>query len=148
MIFKNTVLKRSNITGYMPRYISQKDKYNCGPVAIINYWKYLGLNVFYKDVKILSKILKTEYFPIGTYYFAMGAILGTIGKVISISKLKNNLPAIIVDGNHYWFCAYICSGGFIVINYSGNKTYHFISTKRMKSILKKSEVFLLGENNV
>ena len=145
MFFKDTVLSRSDIKGNMPRYISQKDKYNCGPVAIVNYWKYLGLNASYKDVKILSKILNTETFPIGTYVSAMEAILNKVLKTVSILKLRDNLPAIFSNDVHFWFCADKCNGWFIVINYCNRQTYHFISTRRMKSILKKFEVLLLRE---
>ncbi len=144
MIFKNTVIKRNEIVGYMPRYISQKDDCNCGPVAVINYWKYMGLNVSYKDVKVLGRILGTEQFPIGTHDIAMANILGGVWKTV----LKLTLPAIIMIDNHFWFCPHKCNGGFIAINYCDKQTYHFISNRRMVSILKKAEVILLGDNNV
>ena len=37
MVFKNTVISRKDIVGYMQRYINQKEKCNCGTVAVINY---------------------------------------------------------------------------------------------------------------
>ena len=141
MTFKNTIIKRSEIIGYMPRYISQKDSFNCGPVAVINYWKYIGLNVSYKDVKILSRILGTEQFPIGTLDITMANIVNKTWKTVS----ELSLPAIVMNGNHFWFCAHKCNGGFISINYCDRQTYHFISYRRMKSILKNAKVLLLGE---
>ncbi len=147
MLFKNTQILRSQIDGNIPRYISQKDKYNCGPVAIVNYWKYIGLNVTYKDVKVLSRILGTEKFPIGTYITILEKILCRSWSETNIPGLKGNLPAIIMEGNHFWFCANKCSGGFIVINYRDRQTYHFISYRRMVSILKKSRVILLGNSD-
>ncbi len=143
MVFRNTVIFRENIGGYMPRYISQKDNCNCGPVAIINFWKYLELKATYKDVKVLNRILETEKSPVGTYTIALANLLGKVWKTVSLEELS--LPAIIQDGNHFWFCAYKCNNGFIGINYCDHKTYHIISTRRMKSILKKAEVLLLGE---
>ena len=71
----------------------------------------------------------------------MAAILGTTWEDGSLEKLR--LPAIVSDGDHFWFCAHKCTGGFIGINYCDRQTYHFISTRRMKSILKKSRVILL-----
>ena len=139
MVFKNTVISRENVEGYMPRYISQRDKYNCGPVAVVNYWKYLGFRATYQDVKVLSKILGTEKFPIGTYITTLAAILGTTWEDGSLKKLR--LPAIIQDGNHFWFCTYKCNSGFIGINYCDHETYHIISTRRMKSILKNQELY-------
>ena len=143
MIFKNTVISRSEIGGNMPRYISQRDRYNCGPVAVINYWKYLGLRATYQDVRVLGRILETERFPIGTYTIALANLLDKLWKTVSLEKLR--LPAIIQDGKHFWFCPHKCNGGFIGINYCDHKTYHIISNRRMKSILKKAEVLLLGE---
>ncbi len=146
MFFKNTVIPRNQIIGDMPRYISQRDRYNCGPVAVVNYWKYLGLNVSYKDVKVLGRILETKRSPIGTYTIALANLLGKVWKNVSLEELS--LPAIVLYGNHYWFCAYKRNNGFIGINYCDHETYHIISTRRMKSILKKAEVLLLGEANV
>ncbi len=145
MLFKNTQILRSQIDGNIPRYISQKDKYNCGPVAIVNYWKYIGLNVTYKDVKVLSRILGTEKFPIGTYWYAMANILGKVWKTISIEELST--PAIFMDTDHFWFCSHKCNNGYLAINYSKRQTYHIISKRRMKIILKKSEVLLLGDSD-
>ncbi len=143
MAFKDTVIFRSEISGKMPKYISQRDKCNCGPVAVINYWKYLGFRATYQDVKVLNRILETEKSPIGTYTIALANFLNKLWKTVSLDELS--LPAIFSDESHYWFCAHKCTGGFIAINYCDRQTYHFISTRRMKSILKKAEVLLLGE---
>ncbi len=102
----------------------------------------MGLNVCYKDVKVLSRILETEKFPVGTYDIAMANILGGVWKTVPISELS--LPAIIMD-DHFWFCPNKCDKGFIAINYCDRQTYHFISNRRMVSILKNSRVLLLGD---
>ncbi len=136
MFFKNTAITR---------YISQKDKYNCGPVAIINYWKYLGFNVTYQDVKILSRVLGTEKPLIGTLYSRMEEILGKSWQRISVL----NPPAIVALNNHYWFCANVHGDGtYLVINYIEGQTYGLISPEKMRSILKKAQVLLLGEYDV
>ena len=141
MPFKNTVLDRKCINGYVPRYISQRDSYNCGPVAIVNYWKFMGLKVSYKDVKIIGRMMGTKDKPRGTFAIDMAQMVGELWDAVSLEGLK--LPAIILDNNHYWFCPNRCKGGFIGINYCDRETYHFISNRRMKSILKKAEVLLL-----
>ena len=145
MIYKNTAIPRTQIRGDMPRYISQKDRYSCGPVAVINYWKSLGLKATYQDVKSLQRVLETQEYPVGTYWYAMANILGTIWERVSLSKFRDSLPAIVKNDNHYWFCSNACNGGFIAINYCDRQTYHFISRSRMVSTLKIAEVLLLGE---
>ncbi len=44
----------------MTRFIKQKDGFRCGPVAIINALKWHGEPATYKDIKVVSKILKCK----------------------------------------------------------------------------------------
>jgi len=136
-MFPNTAIDRANIKGtWIPRYIHQRDKRSCGPVAIINYWKFMGLKADYSDLRFLKKILGTN--KDGTTLTVMAAFLNRKWKKVD----KIRCPAIVNDDTHFWFCPYSCTGGYITINY-GIGTYHFISNRRMKSILKTSEVLLL-----
>ena len=134
MFFPDTEIERSQLIGKIPRYLSQKDKSSCGPIAVINYWKTYGLKVGYKDLKVLRRILATT--KAGTFDDKIAGLFGKDWKSVSLLKP----PAIVMEDNHYWLCSHKCTGGFIGINYCNRITYHFISNRRMKSILKRSKV--------
>lgn len=43
-----------------PRFIKQRDKYNCVPLAILNAAKYWGIKCSYADVKDIGKAINTR----------------------------------------------------------------------------------------
>ena len=40
------------------RYIKQRDQYRCGPVAVINTLKFLGVSITYKSLPIIQELCK------------------------------------------------------------------------------------------
>jgi hypothetical protein len=135
MIFESTEINKPRGS---PKYVTQQDDHSCGPVAVINYWKYCGLNVSYRDLKILSRILRTG--PWGTYNDRMSSIFGVKWK----RKRSEPVPPFIVrSDNHFWFCPCEIKGGFLAINYSDHIVYHKITKSMMINIIGVSEVLEL-----
>ncbi len=44
----------------MKRYLNQKDTYSCGPIAIVNAFKWLGYSATSKDLPVLSEVCKLD----------------------------------------------------------------------------------------
>ena len=58
----------SNIQKYKKyRFIKQRDTFSCGPIAIINIYKWAGYLYSYKEVKYISKLIGTcpPHFVVG-----------------------------------------------------------------------------------
>ena len=134
------------------RYCKQKDRYNCGPVAVLNYWKYCDFNVTYSDIKIISKLLKPTR-KTGTLVSYMERLLNNRFHKCSWWALKKHLdrgPAIILEDNHYWFAHSLLDNeegktvGVLAVN-RGLFTYDCVYIDSMKKILKSGEVLLCQE---
>ena len=44
----------------MKRYLNQKDDYSCGPIAIVNAFKWLGYSATTKDLIVLRKVCELD----------------------------------------------------------------------------------------
>lgn len=72
------------------RWIAQRNKYSCGPIAILNVMKWAGLQVNYKkDYKFLSQ--KCRCTKDGTHQYSFQKCLDNIKNT---SVLQKNLPTI------------------------------------------------------
>jgi hypothetical protein len=143
---------RSSIKGIFPRYICQRDKCNCGPVTIINYWKWCGFKVGIKDLRFFSRILESGIRPRGTYEDDMERIFNQKWQKVTWKRFYNHLlnvgPIIVLeDHRHYWFAPNFIEFkngvmNVLGINYVSGQTYHIIPFNEMKRVLRKSLVIL------
>lgn len=77
----------------MIRYVKQKNKYTCGPVAIINIMKWCGYNTSYK--KDIKKIIKTTNTDVGgTYFYEIGLALENVRNIKTLIRHKINITEI------------------------------------------------------
>ncbi len=135
------VKTRINKPKGLPKYVSQHDGYSCGPIAIINYWKYCGLDTSYKDLKVIRKILRTRSW--GTTYSRMSRIFGVKWKKKRCIKTLT-FPFIVRYKNHFWFCPSKIKGGFLAINFANNQVYHRLTISKMKDVIKWGKVLELS----
>lgn len=148
---------RSDIRDKLPRFIRQTNKYNCAATAIINYWKFCGLNVTKADLKILSRFLRTnEEGKNGTLSNRIEGILNAEFKKCKWSILKKHLikigPALILQPDHIWLAYCVIKNQetgeerVLAINlYSAAETYTDLEFEEMKRRLRYSKVILCGE---
>jgi len=77
----------------MTRFCKQRDRYSCGPVALLNIDKHFGRQATYKDLPRYRKRVRCKY-PSGTYTRAISKVLGRATRR-SFKKAKQFLQ----DGN-------------------------------------------------
>jgi len=102
-----------------PRYLKQRDKYNCAPISILNAQKWLGQKVTYRDLPKMSKrcrVVKRE--GSGGMHFDV-AVLKT---------LRYNVEFFVVAPTVDFVADYIKNGGAVIITYDfyhkKDKEYH------------------------
>jgi hypothetical protein len=147
------ILTRQRLNGNIPRYIKQRDKFRCGPVAVINYWKAIGLGATYYDIKSLSKILKTE--SVGTFQDNLERIIGVKFRQGKWGEFKRHLlkskTVILSYGDHYYFIpCFLMKDNKInhVLVVNDGCTYSTITIKKVKSLLSRSEMLLCPEKRL
>jgi hypothetical protein len=118
------------------RFLQQRDSYSCGPIAIINLFKWCGMRAGKKDIPLFRRMLGTNI-PFGTKQGSMSRLLKhtidrRIAKVklvkhISFGELKKAMKAgacaiahwtYLIDGKyegHYAFMAERTSSGTWVV---------------------------------
>ena len=117
----------------MTRYLRQKDEFHCGPVAIINAMKWVGINASARShLNQLSKECGTDKY--GTYPQRFGRVLSKYVRAHYWERpftpgLKNHLSfgrAFVLGHSfvrnddivesHYTLCIGRDSGGYIMVN--------------------------------
>jgi hypothetical protein len=140
-------LTRQRLSGNIPRYIKQRDSYSCGPVAIVNYWKSIGLNANLSDIKIIGKIVGTDDY--GTLPDQMEKIIGERFRSVKWGEfnrhLRSSRTAILDHVGHFFFIPCLLAnrgkvGHVLVINNSD--TYSTFTIKQMKWLLPRSQTLL------
>jgi hypothetical protein len=137
----------------MRRYLRQRDHYSCGPVALINYHKWLGLPATGRQLKRYQRICKCRR-PNGTHPHGFSTAVGKTHHFVSYQNFKKYLQcggcaiinAKVPSGRHYFFVAGIAqrSDGkisFLAVNYCVDETLTLISWAEMRSILRRSFVW-------
>ncbi len=134
-------------------FLAQRNDYDCGPIAIVNYMQWLGYNWSRKDLPLLRYILNTT--SLGSEYLSIAAALETLVPGLQLNFTRNTYgllnymkkgnPIILAytyklnEGKvvgHIMFCYY--ENGVIVTNYVKNKKKTKLSTKQFKQILQNS----------
>jgi hypothetical protein len=72
----------------MTRYIKQRDRYNCAPVAIINALKWAGEKATYSELNRLKELCKCKS-PEGTWSDHFHTALGKEKGLINSRQIKN-----------------------------------------------------------
>ena len=98
----------------MPRYVKQRDKYSCGPVAILNALRWAGVNADYgQSVKRFTATCKCAP-PEGTAHREFDSALRKAGKrIFQVRRVHRPLLPQIE--------AHLQEGGVIVFNYYWRK---------------------------
>lgn len=117
------------------KFCKQKNKYSCGPIAIINIAKHLGLNLTYKKhyylIKTLCKCDKT------------GTSIEDFENTLKILPVKINQPTninkinIVITNKHAFIITNETDNYFKVQNYS-NPKIKLLSKESLQSLLNDS----------
>ena len=126
----------------MPRFLHQRQKYTCGPVAILNALKFFGRRVTEKNLPKIVKITKCDPYA-GTLPSGLEKGLRAVKKGLfklkkakpSYSKLLTHLdilnPAILIypaqDNNFHAVLLFQKKGQKYIINDKDGKTVQVIS---------------------
>lgn len=155
----------SNIEPYKHyRFIKQRDTFSCGPVAMINLYKWAGFPFTYKDVKPMQKVLGTGK-PSG-----VTGLCGTFSHVIekelencdlidykryyygsspgAYKKMEKHLDdggCCIINvywnngGGHYFLVIAHTKNKYVTVNYAeGRNTVMFVDKKQLQKYMKNS----------
>lgn len=135
------------------RWLRQRDKYNCGPIALINLAKWRGESVTGRDLPHYQKLCKCE--PVlGTKVSCLRPVIG-LPKRGSYHKLKQHLfsggTAIVLARKHYFFVRGIadCTDGrrgFLAINCYEGETVSLLSWQRMSALLRHGWTWFFDAN--
>jgi len=139
-------LTHSDIDGKCPRFITQRDKYSCGPVAVINYWKWVGLPARIQDLRFVKRILKSKI-QSGTANDKIAKMVGGYWEPVAWTKFYNYLKAhnsaLITHKKHCWFVPCLLNKERVLhINYNA-MTYTSLTIKETQKIIKTAQVILL-----
>ena len=96
----------------MTRYLRQRDKYSCGPVAIMNIFKWLGYNVNYtKEIEWFREITKCKEDGIlyGTTFGYMTKALKMFKNLFTVRYIRK--PTVLLMVEH------LKSGGILGLCY-------------------------------
>lgn len=96
----------------MTRYISQRDKYNCGPIAVMNALKWAGENITYDELEQFKVLCKCNRHTGGTEWAKLttavrkqqSIILSEVINKPSIKQIDNwlNKGNIVIVGYYWW----------------------------------------------
>ena len=134
------------------RYCKQRDRFSCGPVAIINALKFFGVKATYKDVPKYRKLTNCRR-PHGVKRKYINKPLQNIFKCTKINNptmrqlddfLKKGYPIILSHlirknaktWGHFIFIPRRERDGFVLINEYKNRTKDFVSRKFMVDMLR------------
>ncbi len=115
------------------RYIRQPDPYSCGPVAIINLLKWLGVKgVGLRQLSAMKALLRTDK-EFGTMKECMG---GGVCSLIGAAQMIQEDNITLRELEHY-----LASGAGIILH------YHFKDKEQGKSRYDGHYVFMTRSNN-
>lgn len=149
----------------LPRFTQQRDKCSCGPVAILNYYKWLGIRYTYKHIKKIKEDLGWPFFggaengvpaPYMSIYILKflseylvdvkvptDKISGKKALKKLLKHLKQDRAAILchpVPEQEEWHYTLMLpfyeKQKVMVVNFSDEATLHFLSYKQLYSIFK------------
>lgn len=95
------------------RYVKQRDHYSCGPVAIMNILKWVGVKFNYRDrIEVLQEACKCSP-PRGTKHAAFDKALRLVAELlpVDICVRRVHRPKLCQIEEH------LRSGGAVVLNY-------------------------------
>lgn len=147
----------------MPRYVKQRDRYSCGPVAIINALKWAGYPASYDSIKYLRRLCKCKPYSYeedwtGTRSgdFTAAIIKAGHAKAFycqyalqpSVETVRAHLDsggAVVVlvlmgEDAHYALFVGHCPGHILGINYDFKHAVIDMSTNSLRSLLKKGKI--------
>ncbi len=107
-----------------PRYTKQRDKFRCGPIAILNALRWVGVSIPYKELLPSLERLCECVAPDGTRHAAFDRTLREVGKDIFTVRRVHH-PSLAQIEEH------LREGGHIILNYrwthAGMDRRHFES---------------------
>lgn len=151
---KSFNVSRKQLKGLGPiRYLKQLDAYCCGPIALLNCWKWHGHRVTLKrDFKRAAKHCRYVR-PVGTYRNNITKALNKQSRKATWNQVKRALlddKSIIVstdhgDSGHIWFVPHILVGSkqVVAVNFNYGHTYTVLSYQMVVSLLEKSVCWVL-----
>ena len=140
----------------MVKYLKQRNSFSCGPIAIINAYKWLGLKYSYKNLKELEKELDCD--SSGTSHESIHLALLfkfnkvnryqkplNIDKIISNFENKNNAMVLSFAyqefdqiNMHVCFVSEYKDKKFYIHNYSKLKAHYWISEQELSDLVNLS----------
>lgn len=150
---KSFNVHRPQLTGLTIRYLKQRDPYCCGPVALLNYWKWYGHRVTFKGHFKLAAERCRYIKPNGTYRNCLSKAVSKRQRKATWLQVKRALLAdksIIVstaypEGGHIWFISNLlvdCKH-VVAINYNYRHTYSVLPYQAVVALLRNSVVWFL-----
>lgn len=136
------------------RYIKQRNPLQCGPVAVLNYWKWRGDNVTAKDLKRAAKTCGYEP-RLGTPCKNMTRVLGKRPRRATWGQIKRALAAgkIIfieefcprIDAKHSWLIiGQVTDKPWVLgVNADSESTYTVLPYQAIVASLRYSRVWFL-----
>ncbi len=136
------------------RYVKQRDNFRCGPYAIVNLLKWMGVNATTKTVHLFCVLMKTN--QKGTRRSDMTKALSCFKSMIKFKHktrptaqdLRDHVSkggsAIVLNRwwdmklgpvGHYFLVDRCTDKGFNCVNYATGKTERFLSYKTMDVVL-------------
>jgi len=142
----------------MKRWLRQRDKFSCGPVALINLDKWRGKSVTNRDLLQYRRRCHCRQ-PRGTVVANFSQIVGQPHRHLNYQRFKRHLlsggVAIInivwANGcGHFFFVRGIaeCSDGrqgFLAINFITGETQTLLSWQRMVTMLREGQTWTFRE---
>lgn len=81
----------------MVRYIGQRDRYSCGPIALMNAAKWAGCRVTMSDHGVIVRMCETSY-EVGTAYAAIDRVLREhMDELVSVKRKSRPVVSVVLD---------------------------------------------------